>query len=107
MRQVSALELEKKISSASIISSSVNGSSTTGIPFCRQMFKMCARVMPGRISSSQGAVYSVPFLRMCTLECEHSVTRSPRWKIASSQPAFMAFSFAITAGSRLIVLMLQ
>ena len=41
------------------------------------------------------------------LTCEHSVTRSPRWKIASSQPASMAFSFAITAGSRLIVLMSQ
>ena len=43
MRQVSALELEKKISSASIISSSVNGSSTTGMPSCLQMFRMCAR----------------------------------------------------------------
>ena len=31
--------------------------------------------MPGRISSSQGAVYSVPSLMMCTLGCEHSVTR--------------------------------
>ena len=49
----------------------------------------------------------VPFLIICTLECEHSVTRSPRWKMASSQPASIAFSFAITAGRRLIVLILQ
>ena len=48
-RQQSALALVKKISSASIISSSVNGSSITGMPISRHWAMRCARVMPGRI----------------------------------------------------------
>ena len=106
-RQVTALELEKKTSSAAISSSTVNGASTTGMPCSPQISRMCLRAMPGRIRLSQGAVCSTPSLRMCTLEWEHSVTRSPRWKMVSSQPASTARWLAITAGSRLIVLMLQ
>ena len=72
-----ALEEEMMISAALRSSESVNGVSSVGMPSARQARSRFARAIPGRIRLSVGAVRKTPScVRMETLECAHSVTRS-------------------------------
>ena len=102
-----ALLLVTMASSAFISSTMEKGVSSTGIPCSRASASRCFRVMPGRISSSVGAVRNTPSFRMEMLLWAHSVTRVPRWSTASSQPRSTARWLASTLGIRFRVLMLH
>ena len=102
-----ALELVTMTSSAFISSTMEKGFSTTGMSCSRASCSRCLRVMPGRISSSVGAVCSTPSFSMEMLLWAHSVTRLPRWSTASSQPRSTARWLASTLGIRFSVLMLH